>query len=163
MIVFALLLTLFSDAPPSTECSPTARHRKEVLAKLEKCNHKPRPFNNCDDIAGEVLTWYDCGDSSLIDLLLAASAHSDGSMSDLLGAFLGDLIVAKPELLLRHVSRRSVAEQEAIADLTLDGGEISEDQMPKVQADLKRLASSHDARIAKTSRMWLKVLEDVHK
>ena len=163
MLVCALMLTLFSTAPPSSECSPTARYRKEVLVKLEKCNRTPRPYNNCDDIAGEVLTWYDCGDSALIDPLLAASAHSDGSMSDLLGGFLGDLIVAKPELLLRHVSRRSTAEQEAIAQLALDGGEIPDDQLLKVQADLKRLASSRDGRIAKTSRMWLKVLEDVHK
>jgi hypothetical protein len=163
MIVHVLLLTLLSTAPPSTECSPTPKHKKVILARLEKCNHTPRPFNNCDDIAGEVLTWYDCGDSSLIDPLLAASAHSDGAMSDLLGVFLGDLAVAKPELLLRHVSRRSVAEQQAIADLTLDGGEIADDQLPKFHAALKRLASSRDARIAKTSRMWLKVLEDVHK
>ena len=136
MTACVLLLTLFSTAPPSTECSSTAKHRKNVLAKLEKCNRTPRPFNNCDDIAGEVLTWYDCGDSALIDPLLAASAHSDGAMSDLLGAFLGDLIVAKPELLLRHVSRRSISEQEAIGDLALDGGEISEDQIQKVRADL---------------------------
>jgi hypothetical protein len=163
MTASALLLTLFITAPPSTECSPTAKHKKEILARLEKCNRTPRPFNNCDDIAGEVLTWYDCGDSALIDPLLAASAHSDGSMSDLLGGFLGDLIVAKPELLLRHVSRRSAAEQQAIGQLTLDGGEIPDDQLPKVEADLKRLASNRDGRIAKTSRMWLKVLEDVHK
>ena len=105
-----------------------------------------------------MLTWYDCGDSALIDPLLAASAHSDGAMSDLLGAFLGDLIVAKPELLLRHVSRRSISEQQAIGELALDGGEISEDQIPKVRADLTRLAAGGDARIAKTSRMWLKIL-----
>src|SRR5712691_9246915 len=135
MLACALLLTLLSTATPSRECSPTPSHEKEVLTALERCNRRPRA-NNCDDVAGEVLTWYECGDATLIDPLLAASAHSDGSMSDLLGGFLGDLIVAKPELLLRHVSRRSTAEQLAIGQLTLDGGEIPDDQLPKVQADL---------------------------
>ena len=159
MLVCAVLLTLLATAPPSTECSPAPKHKKAVLAALERCNRQPRA-NNCDDVAGEVLTWYDCGDRALIDPLLAASAHSDGAMSDLLGLFLGDLIVAKPELLLRHVSRRSRVEQQAIGELALDGEEIPEDALPKVQADLKRLGSSRDARIAETSRMWLKVLED---
>src|SRR5438874_9312281 len=150
MLVHALLLTLLSSGPPSTECSPTAKHKKAVMAALARCNGTSRP-NNCDDIAGEVLTWYRCGESTLIDPLLAASAHSDGAMSDLLGGFLGDLIVAKPELLLRHVSRRSTVEQQAIGQLALDGGEISDEAIQKVEADLKRLASSRDTRIAKTS------------
>jgi hypothetical protein len=81
-------------------------------------------------------------------------------MSDLLGGFLGDLVVAKPDFLLLHVSRRSAAEQQAIGQLALDSDAIPEDQMPKVQSDLKRLASSRDGRIAKTSRIWLKVLGD---
>lgn len=41
----------------------------EVLSALAKCNRVPRP-NNCDDVAGEVLTWYECGDSALLDPLL---------------------------------------------------------------------------------------------
>jgi hypothetical protein len=159
MLACALLLTLFSTATPSPECSPTPRHKKEILTALERCNRTPRE-NNCDDVAGEVLTWYECGDATLIDPLLAASAHSDGSMSDLLGGFLGDLVVAKPDFLLLHVSRRSAAEQQAIGQLALDSDAIPEDQMPKVQSDLKRLASSRDGRIAKTSRIWLKVLGD---
>src|SRR5258705_3300052 len=107
MFANALLLALFSAALPSSECAPpTAMHRKEVLSALAKCNRWPRA-NNCDDIAGEALTWYECGDSALLDPLLATSAHSDGALSDLLGGFLGDLIVGHPDMLLRHVSRRS--------------------------------------------------------
>jgi len=159
MLAHALLLTLFSTAPPSAECPPTPRHKREIVTALERCNRWPRA-NNCDDVAGEVLTWYECGDTALLDPLLGASAHSDGSMSDLLGGFLGDLIVGHPDMLLRHVSRRSASEQEGIGQLTLDGGEIADDQIPKVQADLKRLASSRDKRVAKTAKMWLRVLNE---
>ena len=159
--MLAALLLAFSAGALSDACiPPKAAHKKEVLSALAKCSHVPPRPNNCDDVAGEVLTWYECGDSALLDPLLGASAYSDGALSDLLGGFLGDLIVGHPDLLLRHVSRRSASEQEAIGQLTLDSDEIPVDQIPKVQADLKRLASSRDQRVAKAARIWRRVLAE---
>lgn len=63
----------------------------------------------------------------------------------MLGGFLGDLIVGHPDLLLRHVSRRSASEQEGIAQLTLDSDEIPVDQIPIV---------------AKAARIWFRVLTE---
>jgi hypothetical protein len=111
----ALLLAFSAGALSADDCNPPKAHRKEVLSTLAKCSRVPPRPNNCDDIAGEVLTWYECGDSALLDPLLAASAHSD---------------------------------------------EIPVDQIPKVQADLKRLASSSDQRVAKAARIWLRVLTE---
>ena len=148
---FLLLMQVVgSDREIAFSYPPAKQYRWNRLVSISK------RLSNEDELE-EALFWYEKGDRAVLPFVFQSADHADGAGAEMLGTWLGALILREPDRMLRAISLQSTARRKKIALLAIgaDGGGLREEDAVKMRRVVKLCLRKSEPRLRETARLFL--------
>ena len=140
-------------------CQSTNDERHQLINRLQHFRDLP------DEIVVAALDSADVRvqreDTLVLSALFDMTAESDGYVSELLGAILGNLFLQRTEFFLHSLLTRTREQQSDIASMAfyMDGGGMSSHDFQQIEVRLRAVQQSKEQNLAELARICLSALQ----
>jgi hypothetical protein len=163
IFIIIIILSLLSLSQRAFTQKNDNQNRKSVIHNLTHLDLKNFPDSLWQETFDRAFHYIQKGDRKIFSLVLELSKKSDAALSELLGAYWGDLLINNTKLFLELALEKSMADQKQLATLALymDGGGMRNEEYEQVEKNLNKFLLSRNPKIANISKSYLSLMHDI--